>query len=209
MAATICAQLRRALALRGLTPASAVPEASGGRSEEACIRPATLVEDAALAWHAPGRRPSRGRGRSRFSTASQRSELVAYAGSAPIVVGEVAAAVRERPDRRLATVLEARAVLLIARPEAIAAAGERARWPAHRRPAGGRAAASGARPGQCCASARSCPRRARASSWASATGGGPTEWLVVDGALTESPRLGRRSAHAGRVQEPRYPAVRR
>ena len=38
----------------------------------------------------------------------QRSELVAYAGSAPIVVAEIAAAVRERRDRQLHTAVEAR-----------------------------------------------------------------------------------------------------
>ena len=47
-------QLRRALAVRGLTVASVVPEASGGRREEACIRPARLVESPELAWHDPG-----------------------------------------------------------------------------------------------------------------------------------------------------------
>ena len=116
-------RLRRALALRGLTPASLVPEASGGRTEEACIRPASLVEDAELRWHPVGD-PEAWPGTLAFLDGVQRSELVAYAGAAPIVVGQVAAAVRERRDRRLATVLEARATLLIARPEAIAAAGD-------------------------------------------------------------------------------------
>ena len=46
--------LRRVLAVRGLTPASVVPEASGGRAEEACIRPARLEEDASLDWHPVG-----------------------------------------------------------------------------------------------------------------------------------------------------------
>ena len=76
--------LRRALAARGLTPASAVPEASGGRTEEACLRPARLVEDPALAWHPVGP-PEPWPGPLAFLDGVQRSELVAYAGAAPIV----------------------------------------------------------------------------------------------------------------------------
>lgn len=115
-------QLRRALAARGLTPASAVPDASGGRTEEACIRPAQLVEDAALAWHPVGGAEA-WPGPLAFLDGVQRSELLAYDRSAPIVVAEVAAAVRERRDRRLHTVLEERRVLVMARPAALAAAG--------------------------------------------------------------------------------------
>src|SRR6476646_10283018 len=117
------AHLRRVLAVRGLTPASVVPESSGGRTEEACIRPARLVEDATLAWHPVGTAEA-WPGSLAFLDGVQRSVLLAYAGSAPLVVGEVAAAVRERQDRRLATVLEQRRLLLIARPEALGAAGE-------------------------------------------------------------------------------------
>jgi len=40
--------IRRAVRARGLTPASVVPEASGGRVEEACIRPARVVEGNSL-----------------------------------------------------------------------------------------------------------------------------------------------------------------
>src|SRR5438093_8007536 len=116
------AQLRRTMAVRGLTPASVIPEASGGRTEEACIRPASLVEDAELAWHAVG--PAEPwPGTLAFLDGVQRSELLAYAGSAPIVVGEVAAAVRERCDRRLVTVIEERSLLAFGRPSALAAAG--------------------------------------------------------------------------------------
>jgi len=91
--------------------------------EEACIRQARLVEDAELAWH-PVARPEAWPDPLAFLDGVQRSELVAYAGAAPLVVAQVAAAVRERRDRRLATVLEARRTLLLGRPEAIAAAGD-------------------------------------------------------------------------------------
>jgi len=54
----------------------------------------------------------------------QQSEILAYDGSAPIVVAEIAAAVRERRDRRLHTVAEARRVVALGRPSALAAAGD-------------------------------------------------------------------------------------
>jgi hypothetical protein len=117
------AALRRRLAARGLTPASAVPESSGGRAEEACIRPARLVEDPSLrsrsvgqaeAWPDP----------LAFLDGVQRMELVAYAGAAPMYVGEIAAAVRERRGGRLHTVAEDRRRLVIGRPRAFAAAGD-------------------------------------------------------------------------------------
>jgi hypothetical protein len=50
--------------------------------------------------------------------------LVAYAGSAPIYVAEIAAAVRERRGGRLQTVVEDHRILAIARPRALAAAGD-------------------------------------------------------------------------------------
>ena len=117
------AALRRRLALQGLTPASAVPESSGGRAEEACIRPARLVEDAVLrcrpvgaseVWPDP----------LAFLDGVQRMHLVAYAGAAPIYVGEIAAAVRERRAARLRTLVEDRRRLVIGRPRALAAAGD-------------------------------------------------------------------------------------
>lgn len=117
------AALRRRLALHGLTPASGVPESSGGRTEEACIRPARLVEDptlrcrpvgAAEPWPDP----------LAFLDGVQRMHLVAYAGAAPIYIAEIAAAVRERRAARLTTVLEDRRRMVVARPRALAAAGE-------------------------------------------------------------------------------------
>ena len=113
--------LRRALAMRGLTPASAPPEGSAGRAEEACIRPARLIEDASLGcrtvgpavpWPDPVA----------FLDGVQRLQLLAYAGSAPLFLGEIAAAVRERRGGRLRTVVESRRWLAIGRPSALAAA---------------------------------------------------------------------------------------
>ena len=115
--------LRRRLAVRGLTPAAAVPESSIGRAEEACIRPATVVEDAALTSHPVGR-PEVWPEPLAFLDGVQRMHLVAYAGAAPIYVAEIAAAVRERRGTRLRTVVEDRRRCAIARPRALAAAGD-------------------------------------------------------------------------------------
>jgi len=115
--------IRRAAKANGLTPASVVPEASGGRMEEASIRPARLVEGTSLraipvgsaeAWPLP----------LAYLDGVQRSEVVAYAGAAPIVAGEIAAAVRERHDRRLHTVAEQRRTVVLGRAVALASAGD-------------------------------------------------------------------------------------
>ncbi|HEU5304134.1 MAG TPA: hypothetical protein VFU40_05770 [Gemmatimonadales bacterium] len=106
-----------------MTPATVVPEASGGRMEEASIRPARLVEGVSLAAipvgpAEPGPDPLA------YLDGVQRSEVIAYAGAAPIVAGEIAAAVRERHDRRLRTACEQRRFVVLARPAALASAGD-------------------------------------------------------------------------------------
>lgn len=115
--------MRRAVRLKGLTSASSVPEASSGRLEEASIRPARLSEGPTLrtipfgppqSWPEPVA----------FLDGIQRSEIIGYAGSAPLFIAELAAAVRERRSRRLQTVVEARRTVVLARPSALVAAGE-------------------------------------------------------------------------------------
>ncbi|MFL5519110.1 MAG: hypothetical protein ACJ8DJ_23365 [Gemmatimonadales bacterium] len=59
-----------------------------------------------------------------FLDGVQRLQLLAYAGSAPILLGEIAAAVRERRSGRLRTVVETRRWLAIARPAALEAAAD-------------------------------------------------------------------------------------
>lgn len=111
-------RLRRAVAARGFTPATWIPAASEGRAEEATIRPARLVEEVevgplavgtAEAWPDPVA----------FLDGTQRYEVMAYAGSSPVVVAEVSAAVLERRDRQLHVALVARRRLVIARPEVL------------------------------------------------------------------------------------------
>ena len=115
--------IRRRLATRGLTPASAIPESSAGRAEEACILPASLVEDPSLRCRPVGAAEP-WPGVLAFLDGIQRMQLVGYAGAAPIYVADIAAAVRERRGGRLGTVLEERRRLAIARPRALDAAGD-------------------------------------------------------------------------------------
>src|SRR4051812_11445334 len=114
--------LRRALAKSGMTPASFVPEASGGRLEEASIKPARLLEGRrleAVAVGLAGIWP----GPLAYLDGVQRLEVVGYHGSSPLLAAEIAAAVRERHDRRLHTVTHKTRRLILARPAALAAAG--------------------------------------------------------------------------------------
>ena len=115
--------MRRAVRLKGLTTATAVPEASSGRLEEASIRPARLTEGPSLRTIAFGAAEEWPEGVA-YLDGIQRSEIIGYAGSAPLFVAELAAAVRERHDRRLQTVVEARRTVVLARPVALAAAGD-------------------------------------------------------------------------------------
>jgi len=114
--------LRRRLGVRGLTPAAGLPESSSGRAEEACIRPARLVEGDTLVYRDVG--PAEPwPGALAFLDGVQRMHLVAYAGAAPLYVAELSAAVRERHEGRLRTVAGDSRVLAIARPRALDAAG--------------------------------------------------------------------------------------
>ena len=113
--------LRRDLAARGLTPASAPAEAAAGRSEEAAIVPAELVEGAELqalpvGTAAPWPDPLA------FLDGTQHAELIGYAGAAPLLFAEIGAAVRERRGRRLRTVQAERQWLVVGRPAALDAA---------------------------------------------------------------------------------------
>jgi hypothetical protein len=115
--------IRRALRAKGLTPATVVPEASGGRVEEAAIRPAEVVEGTSLRMIPVGAAEP-WPGSLAYLDGIQKSQIIGYAGSAPLFVAEIAAAVRARHERRLRTVAEARRVIALARPEALAVAGD-------------------------------------------------------------------------------------
>jgi hypothetical protein len=100
-----------------------LPPASDGRADQATIQAAELVEDRTLTAYALGA-PEPWDGPVAFLDGIQRWEVVAYAGASPIVVATVAAAVRRREGRHFATASETRRQLVIARPEALKAAGE-------------------------------------------------------------------------------------
>jgi hypothetical protein len=87
------------------------------------VRPARLVEDAALGCRPVGP-PAPWPDPVAFLDGVQRLQLLAYAGSAPVFCGEIAAAVRERRSGRLRTVVEARRWLAIGRPAALAGAAD-------------------------------------------------------------------------------------
>ena len=115
-------QIRAAIAASGLTPASWIPEASQGRSEEASFRPAKLVEGASVRTSPVGSAEP-WPGPVAFLDGIQRYDIVAHAGTAPLVIATIAAAVRERIDRRLHTVAEVFRTLAVGRQEALDAAG--------------------------------------------------------------------------------------
>jgi len=93
------ARLRRALVQEGLTPATWIPEASEGRAEEATVRPARLVEGESVTTFPVGD-PQPCPYPVAFLDGIQRYEIMAYLDSAPLVVADIAAAVRERVARR-------------------------------------------------------------------------------------------------------------
>jgi len=171
--------------VRGLTPASSPNDGGGGRSDEACVRPARLIEDATLDCRAVGPAvpwpdPVA------FLDGVQRLVLLAYAGSAPVFMGMIAAGVRERRGGRLRTAVEARRWLAIGRPLALAAAGsalaelEPLALPED----------SPAHPVRDLSQASRALDRARGSlelEVGAAYRRRSDAWLVVDGALSESP----------------------
>jgi hypothetical protein len=179
--------LRRALARRGLTPASIIPEASGGRTDDATIRPARLMEGDRLEWRPIGS-AERWPDPLAFLDGVQRTELLAYSGHSPILVAEIAAGVRERSDRRLRTVMEERRALVLGRAEALEAAGDvvagfdliplSAEEPGHPSLDMIQAARAVDR-------ARGALEIALGARYRSRS----TGWLVVDGGLTDSPGL--------------------
>lgn len=112
--------LRRALAARGFVPAASRAPGSQGRREEARIRPAEVVEHettrvVAVGNAEPCPEPIA------FLDGVQRHQVVAYAGRFPfpLVAGVVAAAVRERSGRRLATVVREVRRILVGRREVL------------------------------------------------------------------------------------------
>lgn len=179
------AHLRRALAVSGLTPATSTAELWFGRTEEARLAPATLVEGTALASIPVGPPDSWGEPVA-FMDGIQRSELVAYAGAAPVIWAEAAAGVRQRHDGRLVTSLVERRSMVIARPSVLAAAGAALEGlatialPEDEPPHPVRDLANASR-------ALDRARGALELAVVEQYRAGSPSWLIVDGALSESP----------------------
>jgi hypothetical protein len=178
--------IRRAARAKGLTPATLIPEASAGRREEACIRPARLIEGLSLRtipvgrgepWPAP----------LAYLDGVQRSEVIAYAGAAPIIVAQIAAAVRQREDRRLRTVAEEHRIVALGRPAALDQAGE-SLWGAELMPLPddepGHPIRDLINAGEALDKARGALEVLVGDRYRSRSDG----WLLVDGSLSESPR---------------------
>ncbi len=178
--------IRRALGSSGLAVARVVPDPVSRRFEDVALRPGRLVEGQQLetiwvgepqAWPEP----------LAYLDGVQQSELVGYAGSAPIIVAEIAAAVRERRERRLGTVVEQRRRLALARPSALEAAGaalahlDLVPLPDHDPPHPLRDLIQAA---QIVDQRRGALERAVGEEYRKLS----DAWLVIDGALSESPR---------------------
>ena len=180
------ARLRRSLAARGLTPASATPDASTGRVDEAAVRIARLVEHAELATVKVGAADPWIAEPVAFLDGVQRSEIVGYRGAEPIVLAEVAAAVRVREDRRPRTVIELRRRVLVAREAALAACGAGDEYDVLALPEDGPV-----HPVRDLAAAARQIDRARGNIELQAGDRFRTlsdAWLIVDGSLAVSPR---------------------
>jgi hypothetical protein len=111
--------LRRVLAQAGFSTATTRPPGSHGRTEAVAIRAATLAEHSNLRTIPVGpaeRCPEP----LAFLDGVQHHQVVGYAGTFPLVAGIAAAAVRQRRDRRLATLHEVRRRLVIGREAALA-----------------------------------------------------------------------------------------
>jgi hypothetical protein len=105
---------------RGFTPATWIPVASEGRAVEATIQLASRVEAGPLSGRSVGQAES-WPGTVAFLDGTQRSEVMAYSGASPVVVAEIAAAVMERRARQLHVARVERRRLVIARPAVLAA----------------------------------------------------------------------------------------
>jgi hypothetical protein len=178
--------IRRALGTSGFAVVQAVPDWSHRRIEEASIKPGRLVEGTRLEGISVGQAESWPEPLA-YLDGVQRSEIVGYVGTSPILVAEIAAAVRERQRRQLHTVVEERRHLAVGRPHALAAAGGALRnlelvplpdeEPVH-------PVKDLARAAQAVDQKRGALELAVGNRYRELSDG----WLVVDGPLSESPR---------------------
>lgn len=111
------ATLRRRLALAGARPAEAPVDRAGGRAEGATFRPSVLLEPS-MRHHAVGA-PRPWTEDIAFLDGTQRVELVARVGTAPLVAAVIRAGARLRRARRLGAAVQAERRIAVARPDVL------------------------------------------------------------------------------------------
>lgn len=185
MLSTHADRIRKSLKGAGLIAATSPADLSRGRAEEASIQPAELIEDAELAWHEVGA-AERWPGPVAFLDGTQRSEVVGYCGAAPIVIAEIAAAVRERLDRTLSTAISERRTIALGRPAALARAGDLLAG-LELIPTSDDESPHPARDLNCAGRAIDRARGALEVAVGAKYRARSDAWLVVDGSLSESP----------------------
>lgn len=118
MFTTLVSRCRRRLASAGLVPAPGgtgmLAFADGGAE----IRPARLLEDRELRSYAVGE-PAPFDETVGFLDGTQRTELLGYAGTMPVALADVRAAVRERSGSAFTTAVRLRAAYLVGRRAAL------------------------------------------------------------------------------------------
>jgi len=181
----------------GAVPASAVPEASLGRTDIETFTGADPIEDPELRAHSLAGVQALAPGAVEFLDGIELWRVVGYAGVTPIVCAHVAAAIRRRgPDRRPRTVAEDAEELAITRlellPDAVRGALERGRVRVVEIPA-----EDAGQPARALPAARVEVEKARAAlerrvAERRLEALAPGEWLVIDGVISDSAAL---SAH--------------
>ena len=181
----------------GAVRASAVPEASLGRTDIETFTGADPIEDPELRAHSLAGVQALAPGAVEFLDGIELWRVVGYAGVTPIVCAHVAAAIRRRgPDRRPRTVAEDAEELAITRlallPDAVRGALERGGVRVVEIPA-----EDAGQPARALPAARVEVEKARAAlerrvAERRLMALAPGEWLVIDGVISDSAAL---SAH--------------
>ncbi len=125
-------RIRRRLGARGYATATSLPSAVDGRADEFRLVPARVLDDAPLLAHPVGP-PTACSEPIAFLDGVQRLEVVGFSEATPIVVAEIAAAVRLRTGREFKTVVRDERRLVVSAPEVLDELGESAAeceaWP--------------------------------------------------------------------------------
>ncbi|HEX6089090.1 MAG TPA: hypothetical protein VFZ13_02915 [Gemmatimonadales bacterium] len=180
-----------------MAPADGLPASLALHDDDAVIRPARLLEDPMLRTHALGESVPFDEPVA-FLDGTQRMELLGYAGTAPVALVEIRAAVRQRVRGLFTTAIRERQVYLLGRRSALAAFGEPVEGvEALELPEGP------AHPFRDLAEIRRTADRVRGNlelSAADAFRRVNAGWLVIDGSLSGSPTLAEDSRAIGIVK---------